>query len=138
AVAVLDTHMDIKPVAIIQPRMRRFGEVPTTFTTYSANLRCRFQRCRPRASKKPPMNRKIVDEAYGPPTEENSATPAIGKMTIGSKAVAASGIASVIHHAPISTVVAATMRRDWCVYSPSGSAPVDRSEEHTSELQSRF
>src|SRR5699024_12487580 len=46
-------------------------------------------------------------------------------MTIGSKAVAASGIASVIHHAPISTVVAATMRRDWYVYSPSGSAPVD-------------
>src|SRR5699024_9429847 len=112
AVAVFETHIDIKPVAIIKPKMRRYGEVPTIFTTYSAKRRCRFQRCRPRASKNPPVKRTVVEEAEEPPTLANSATPAMGKITMGSNAVAANGMASVIHQAPMRTVVAATIRKD--------------------------
>ena len=63
AVAVLETHMDIKPVASMKPRMMRLGEVPTSLTTTRARRRCRFHRCRPRAMRKPPMNRKMVAEA---------------------------------------------------------------------------
>ena len=43
----------------------------------------------------------------------------------GSSAVAASGIASVIHHAPMSTVVAATMRMVSAEYSTPSFAPED-------------
>ena len=125
AVAVLETHMDMKPVASMKPKMMRFGLVPTILTTTSASRRCRFQRCRPSAMRKPPMNRKIVAEAYGEDTLENSATPMTGKMAMGKSAVAASGIASVIHHTAMSAVVAATTRIAWAVYSTSGSAPED-------------
>jgi|GEM_PF-3035820 len=123
AVAVLDTHMDIKPVASMKPKMMRFGLVPTTLTTISARRRCRFQRCRPNAMRKPPMKRKIVADAYGEETSLNGATPASGNTAIGIKAVAASGIASVIHHAPMSTVVAATMRMVSAEYSTPSLAP---------------
>lgn len=63
AVAVLDTHMDKKPVASMKPRISCLGEVPTTLTTNSAMRRCKFQRCSANAMRKPPMNKKIVDEA---------------------------------------------------------------------------
>ena len=59
------------------------------------------------------------------PTSLIVATCASGKITMGSSAVAASGIASVIHQAPMSTVTAAVTRSAWWVYSVSGSAPTD-------------
>ena len=71
------------------------------------------------------MNRKMVAEAYGDDTLENSATPITGKMAMGSSAVAANGMASVIHHTAMSTVVAATTRIACAVYSTSGFAPAD-------------
>ena len=58
------------------------------------------------------MNRKIVADAYGEETSLNGATPASGNTAMGMSAVAASGIASVIHHTAMSTVVAATTRID--------------------------
>lgn len=63
AVAVLDTHMDRKPVASMKPSTSILGLVPTASTVSSAIRRCRFQRCIVRASMNPPMNRKIVPEA---------------------------------------------------------------------------
>ena len=125
AVAVLDTHMDKKPVASMNPKIRRLGEVPMIFTTYSARRRCRFQRCRASAIRKPPMNKKMVADAYGAPTSLIVPTPASGKMISGSSAVAASGMASVIHHTPIKMVTAATVRMALSVYSASGSAPAE-------------
>ena len=107
AVAVLDTHIERKPVATMNPSTSCFGCVPTRRTVRSAIRRCRFQRCSARARKKPPMNRKIVPEANGLATSRNSATWVTGNATSGTNAVAASGIASVIHHVPISTATAA-------------------------------
>ena len=60
AVAVLETHMDMNPVAIMKPSTICFGFVPTRVTTRSARRRCRFQRCMPSARMNPPMKRKIV------------------------------------------------------------------------------
>ena len=71
------------------------------------------------------MNKKMVAEAYGEETSLNGATPASGNTAMGSSAVAASGIASVIHHAPMSTVVAATMRMVSAEYSTPSFAPED-------------
>lgn len=60
AVAVLDTHMEMNPVAIMKPRTRFTVLAPMNFRTPSAMRRCRFQRCMARASMKPPMNRKMM------------------------------------------------------------------------------
>ena len=60
AVAVLDTHMDRKPVATMNPATIWEGLVPMTFTVSSAMRRCRFHRCMARASRNPPMNRKMM------------------------------------------------------------------------------
>ena len=56
------------------------------------------------------MNKKMVAEAYGAPTSLMVPTLASGKMTSGISAVAASGMASVIHHTPMRMVTAATVR----------------------------
>ena len=60
AVAVFDTHMDRKPVAIMNPPTTPPGLVPMARTVTSAILRCRFHRCMARARMNPPMNRKMM------------------------------------------------------------------------------
>ena len=60
AVAVLETHMDKKPVATMNPATIWVGLVPMIFTVSRAMRRCRFQRCIASANKNPPMNRKIT------------------------------------------------------------------------------
>ena len=60
AVAVLETHMDRNPVAIMNPATIAEGLVPMTSRVSSAMRRCRFHRCMARARRNPPMNRKIT------------------------------------------------------------------------------
>ena len=60
AVAVLETHMLMNPVAIMNPPISWRGLVPTSNTVASAIRRCRFHRCSARASMNPPMNRKMI------------------------------------------------------------------------------
>ena len=60
AVAVFETHMDRKPVAIMNPAIICGGLVPISRTVSRAMRRCRFQRCMASASRKPPMNRKMT------------------------------------------------------------------------------
>ena len=109
AVAVLLTHIEIKPVATINPAISRLGLVPISSTIPRAMRMCKFHFCIARASTKPPINRKIVSLAYGVTALLKVSTPRIGNSTIGSRAVAGKAIASVIHQIPISTATAATM-----------------------------
>ncbi|MBB5831424.1 putative transcriptional regulator [Brachybacterium aquaticum] len=60
AVAVLETHMERKPVATMNPSTSREGLEPIFPTIASAMRLCRFQRCMARASMNPPMNRKMM------------------------------------------------------------------------------
>ena len=60
AVAVLETHMDRNPVAIMNPATTPPGLVPMALTVTRAIRRCRFHRCMARARMKPPMNRKMM------------------------------------------------------------------------------
>ena len=110
AVAVLETHMERKPVAIMKPRTSSFGEDPMATSTHSATRRCRFQRCMARASRKPPMNRKMVGAVYCPEKSPISAMLSMGNSTSGSSAVTEMGMASDIHQAAMSTAMAAVPR----------------------------
>ena len=60
AVAVFDTHMEMKPVAIMKPAIIGPGRSPMMLSVTSAMRRCRFQRCMARAMRKPPRNRKMI------------------------------------------------------------------------------
>ncbi len=60
AVAVLDTHIDRNPVAIMKPATTIVGLVPMARTVRNAMRRWRFQRCIASATRKPPMKRKMM------------------------------------------------------------------------------
>ena len=60
AVAVLETHMERKPVAIMNPAISADGLEPIMRRVSRATRRCRFQRCIASASMNPPMNRKMM------------------------------------------------------------------------------
>jgi hypothetical protein len=62
-VAVFDTHMERKPVAIISPSTMRFGSTPTRRRVRSAIRRCRFHFSMAMAIRKPPRNRKTIELA---------------------------------------------------------------------------
>ena len=57
AVAVLDTHMDKNAVAIINPPIKAFGEVPTTEIIVSAIRLCKFHFSNASANINPPINK---------------------------------------------------------------------------------
>ena len=59
------------------------------------------------------MNRKIVGAVYWPEKSPISAMPSAGNSTSGSRAVTEIGIASDIHHAAMSTAMAAVPRSMW-------------------------
>ena len=105
-VAVLDIHMDRKAVADMNPISILPGLMPKNINTFIAIRLCKFQRSMASAIKKPPKNRKIrwlkyMDEMVFPST-----TPNNGNSTTGSSAVAASGMASVIHQVAINIAMA--------------------------------
>lgn len=59
AVAVLDIHMDKKPVAIIKPKMTFFSLVPTTLIILKAIRLCNPDRSMAKPTTKPPINKKM-------------------------------------------------------------------------------
>ncbi len=60
AVAVFEIHIEMKPVASMNPSTRRRGLVPTTRMIWSAIRRCRFHRCIDIAMINPPRKRKMT------------------------------------------------------------------------------
>ena len=68
--------------------------------------------------KKPPKNKKTILLAYGLAASWISTTPNIGNIARGTKAVTATGTASVAHHVPMSKKIAAVLCAS--TDSPSG------------------
>ena len=62
------------------------------------------------ASTNPPMNRNMSSWPYGAAASRMVAAPVTGSNASGSRAVAYTGIASVIHHSAIHTAAAAVTR----------------------------
>ncbi len=105
-VAVLLIHIDRNAVASMNPSTRRAGAVPTRPITCSAIRRCRFQRSMVTAIMKPPMKRYTRWLAYDSVTVAAGMTPREGNTTMGSRAVAGMGMASLIHQIAIHTATA--------------------------------
>ena len=59
-VAVLEIHIDRKAEAIMKPSTMRAGCPPTVATMVNATRLWKPEAWRPRASRKPPRNRKTV------------------------------------------------------------------------------
>ena len=59
--AVLLIHMLINAVAIMNPKITLFGEVPVFFIIVRAILRCKFTFSNPKAKTKPPKNKKTIE-----------------------------------------------------------------------------
>ena len=108
--AVLDTHMDKKPVAAIKPNTMLLMLVPSKEIIDSAMRLCRSHFSIAKAIIKPPRNRKIIGLPYAAVTALLSSTPVIGSRIMGSSDVTGIGMASVIHHTATHKVVASTMR----------------------------
>jgi hypothetical protein len=106
AVAVFDIHIDKKEVASIKPNNIRPGLIPNKIRILRAILRCKFQRSMANAIKKPPINKKMRWLKYMAETVFPSTTPNSGKRATGISAVAASGMASVIHQTAIKRAMA--------------------------------
>lgn len=106
-VAVLEIHMDKNAVAIINPRMRRFGVSPMTAMITRAILLWRCHRCMAKAMKNPPMNRKMRGLAYGAAAVFASEICKRGKNATGRRDVAGMGMASVIHQVAMRSAMAA-------------------------------
>lgn len=60
AVAVFETHIDMKPVAIMKPAIIGPGLLPMRLSVKSAMRRWRFHRCIDRAMRNPPRKRKMI------------------------------------------------------------------------------
>jgi hypothetical protein len=110
AVAVLEIHIEINAVAVINPRIRRRGEVPAMRIICRAIRWCRFHRSIERAMIKPPRNRKITGSAYGAADCCTVRIPRRGNATSGTSAVASRGIASVTQSVTIRATTAAVRR----------------------------
>ena len=130
AVAVFDNHIDRKPVATMKPSTSRWGWPPMTRSTWRAMRRCRCHFSTAAAIMKPPMNSRITQSMYWfatlgkmmsispgrTPSRRSTRLPAgtsrprmmpsSGNSAMGSSAVAASGIASVIHQVAIKRMTA--------------------------------
>jgi hypothetical protein len=119
AVAVFDTNALSIAAAIITPATIRFGPTPTRRITCSASRLCAPHRSSVAPSISPPMNRKMTGSAYGAAASRSRLMPSGWNSTIGTSAVAASGIASVIHHTAISTVTAASRRAGSSIDAPA-------------------
>jgi len=59
-VAVLEIHIDRNAVAIIKPNKILPGFTPNHFKTLRAMRLCKFHRCMARATKNPPIKRKMI------------------------------------------------------------------------------
>lgn len=107
-VAVLLSHMLMKPVARIKPKIILFPPVPVNCTMERAMRLWRFHFSMPKPIMNPPMNRKITSLAYGAAVSLILEMPNKGKSTSGIMDTAGIGMASVIHHVIIRTAVANT------------------------------
>jgi hypothetical protein len=106
-VAVFEIHMERKAVAAMKPRRIARGRTPKRTSTRRAMRRCRSQRCMARATRNPPMNRKMTWLKYSFDTALPSSTPKAGRSTTGTRLVTASGMASVIHQTAMRIATAA-------------------------------
>jgi hypothetical protein len=106
-VAVLLSHMLIKPVEKINPSNILLPPVPVKRMIFNAILLCRFHFSMPSPIMNPPMKRKITSFEYEIATSENLEMPSKGNITNGNNATTGIGIASVIHH---TIIIAATAR----------------------------
>jgi hypothetical protein len=109
AVAVFDIHIDKKAVAAIKPTTIEFGLPPKRLIILKAILLCRSHSSIARASKKPPRKRNITELKYEEAISSLPITPIRGNRIKGIKAVAARGIASVIHQIAIKDATAAVI-----------------------------
>jgi hypothetical protein len=73
-----------------------------------------------RAIMNPPIKRKMRGLAYGAVASFRGRTPRRGNKAMGTKAVAASGIASVSHHTAISEATAAAFQARSCMPGGGG------------------
>jgi hypothetical protein len=108
-VAVLLSHMLIKPVEKINPSNILLPPVPVKRMIFNAILLCRFHFSIPSPIMNPPMKRKITSFEYELATSENLEMPNNGKITKGNSATTGIGIASVIHHTIIIAATASTL-----------------------------
>src|SRR5699024_11616334 len=116
--AVLETHMDKKAVATINPNTIRCGVTPMTEIIAKAIRWWRFHFSIAIAIKNPPRNKKIISFPYDDTTVLPSRAPVIGSNIIGRSDVTGMGIGSVIHHVAIHKVAARTAFASG--FNPSG------------------
>ena len=109
-VEVFITHILINADTTIKPPTNIAPLLPTLTSILKANLLCKPDASIPSASMNPPRKRYIFGFEYGIAAVLISATPKIGKRVIGSRAVTATGTASVAHHVAINNVTAATIQ----------------------------
>ena len=108
-VAVLLSHILIKPVARINPNMILLPLVPVRRTILSAILLCRFHFSIARPNRKPPRKRKITGLAKDEAVASSGAILNKGKSTNGNKATTGIGRDSVTHKVIMSTAIAITL-----------------------------
>src|SRR5699024_1647118 len=104
--AVLETHMDKKAVATINPNTIRCGVTPMTEIIAKAIRWWRFHFSIAIAIKNPPRNKKMISFPYDDTTVSPSKVPVIGSRIIGRSDVTGMGIGPVIHHVAIHQVEA--------------------------------
>ena len=108
-VAVLLSHILIKPVESMKPKMIRFPPVPVNFTIDNAIRLCKCHFSIASPIMKPPIKRKITSFAYGAAASPILETPINGNNTNGMIATTGIGMASEIHHEIINMAIAKTL-----------------------------
>ena len=118
AVAVLLIHALMNVVATITASTTRRPLVPPmTLRATWAMRRWAPQYSAARESMKPPKNNRMSGSPYAPAALSVVSTPASGKITTGTSAVADSGSASNTHQIAQSVATAAV--QDWAVVKPA-------------------
>ena len=90
------------------------------------------------AMTKPPRNRKMTGLAYGAAARSMGMRSSKGSSSNGRRAVADSGIASVIHHVAMSTAIADTFHAAGSMASGGGAAKTIAPKMSPRNKPSRF
>ncbi len=104
-VAVLEIHIERKNEDAIKPRRIRAGLTPVKARMLRAMRLCKFHLSIARATRNPPINRKMTSLKYVADTAFPSIIPNSGKRATGNREVIARGTISVIHQTAISSAM---------------------------------
>ena len=109
-VAVLLSHILIRPVARMNPKTIRSPLVPVSRIIFNAMRRCRFHFSIASPNMNPPKKRNITGLAYEAAASSNRVILSKGKKISGNNATTGIGNASVTHQVIINPATAKTLQ----------------------------